>query len=274
MALDQYYLLGTFRPAGQPAGAGHHELRHRRLPRRVRQDRGRGRADLPRATWTPAATSSTPPTSTPPGRARRILGRLIAEAGIRDRLVLTRQVHQQRRPGRPERRRQRPQAHDPGRRGVAAPAAAPTTSTSTCCTRGTGSPRSRRSLRTFDDLVRAGKIRYAGLSDVPAWYAAPRADAAPRRTRLSPMVNLQLPYSLVERDIEAEHVPMAQTLGLGITAWSPLGGGFLTGKYRSSDRGPDRRRAPQQPGRGRDAVGRTASGNCSRRWRPWPTSWA
>lgn len=46
------------------------------------------------------------------------------------------------------------------------------------------------------------------------------------------MINLQLPYSLVERQIEVEHVPMAQTLGLGLTAWSPLGGGFLSGKYR------------------------------------------
>jgi len=81
-------------------------------------------------------------------------------------------------------------------------------------------------LRTFDDLTRAGKIRYAGLSDVPAWYAARAQNDA------VPMVSLQLPYSLAERTIETEHVAMAQTLGLGITAWSPLAGGFLTGKYR------------------------------------------
>ncbi|TDD43559.1 aldo/keto reductase [Kribbella antibiotica] len=81
-------------------------------------------------------------------------------------------------------------------------------------------------LRTFDDLTRAGKIRYAGLSDVPAWYAARAQNDA------VPMVSLQLPYSLAERTIETEHVPMGQNLGLGITAWSPLAGGFLTGKYR------------------------------------------
>src|SRR6201996_8588398 len=91
-------------------------------------------------------------------------------------------------------------------------------------------------LRTFDDLGRAGKIRYAGLSDVPAWYAA-RAQTLAETHSLAPLVSLQLPYSLIERTIEAEHVPAGQALGLGITAWSPLGGGFLTGKYRRAERG-------------------------------------
>jgi aryl-alcohol dehydrogenase-like predicted oxidoreductase len=91
-------------------------------------------------------------------------------------------------------------------------------------------------LRTFDDLSRAGKIRYAGLSDVPAWYTA-RAQTLTEAHSLTPMVSLQLPYSLIERTIEAEHVPAAQALGLGITAWSPLGGGFLTGKYREDGQG-------------------------------------
>jgi aryl-alcohol dehydrogenase-like predicted oxidoreductase len=91
-------------------------------------------------------------------------------------------------------------------------------------------------LRTFDDLVRAGKIRHAGLSDVPSWYAA-HAQTLAAAHSVTPMVNLQLPYSLVERHIEVEHVAMAQTLGVGITAWSPLGGGFLSGKYRSAGAG-------------------------------------
>jgi len=51
------------------------------------------------------------------------------------------------------------------------------------------------------------------------------------------MINLQLPYSLIDRAIEAEHVPAGQELGLGVTAWSPLAGGFLTGKYRATDQG-------------------------------------
>ncbi|MDW9587631.1 aldo/keto reductase [Sinorhizobium meliloti] len=87
-------------------------------------------------------------------------------------------------------------------------------------------------MRTLDDLVRAGKIRHAGLSDVPAWYAA-RAQTWAESHALSLPVCLQLPYSLVERSIEHEFVPLAETLGLGITAWSPLAMGLLSGKYRS-----------------------------------------
>jgi aryl-alcohol dehydrogenase-like predicted oxidoreductase len=84
-------------------------------------------------------------------------------------------------------------------------------------------------VQTFDDLVRVGKIRYAGLSDVPAWYAARAQSIAS-----VPFVTVQLPYSLVNRDIELEYVPMAQSLGMGLTAWSPLSGGLLTGKYSRS----------------------------------------
>ena len=91
-------------------------------------------------------------------------------------------------------------------------------------------------VRTFDDLVRTGKIRYAGLSDVPAWYAA-RAQTFAEAHALTPMVTVQLPYSLVARDIEAEYPAMAQSLGMGLTAWSPIGGGLLTGKYRRSAEG-------------------------------------
>ncbi|WP_266158813.1 aldo/keto reductase [Dyella silvatica] len=91
-------------------------------------------------------------------------------------------------------------------------------------------------MRTLDDLVRAGKIRYAGLSDVPAWYAA-RAQTWAEVHALTPLVNLQLEYSLVERHIEHEFVPLATELGMGITAWSPLAMGLLSGKYRPSESG-------------------------------------
>lgn len=87
-------------------------------------------------------------------------------------------------------------------------------------------------MRTLDDLVRAGKIRHAGLSDVPGWYAA-RAQTWAEAHALSQPISLQLPYSLVERSIEHEFVPLAETLGLGITAWSPLAMGLLSGKYSS-----------------------------------------
>ncbi|BBY26766.1 aldo/keto reductase [Mycolicibacterium sediminis] len=91
-------------------------------------------------------------------------------------------------------------------------------------------------MRTFDDLVRAGKIRYAGFSDVPSWYAA-QGQTFAVANGLAPVVNLQLPYSLVERTIETEHVDMGRTLGMGISAWSPLAGGFLSGKYRADGAG-------------------------------------
>jgi aryl-alcohol dehydrogenase-like predicted oxidoreductase len=86
-------------------------------------------------------------------------------------------------------------------------------------------------VSTFGDLIRAGKIRYYGFSDTPAWYVA-RAKTIAEQDRRDGLVALQLEYSLVERNIEREHIPAAQELGLGLTPWSPLAGGFLTGKYQ------------------------------------------
>ncbi|CAM3800197.1 aldo/keto reductase [Kibdelosporangium persicum] len=91
-------------------------------------------------------------------------------------------------------------------------------------------------VRTFDDLVRAGKIRYAGLSDVPSWYAA-RAQTYAEAHNLTPMIGLQLPYSLVAREIELEYVSLARNLGMGITGFGPVAGGLLSGKYRPSENG-------------------------------------
>ena len=85
-------------------------------------------------------------------------------------------------------------------------------------------------LQTFGDLVRAGKIRYFGLSDVPAWYVTQLATLAQAHGVPGPIA-VQPEYSLVERSIEREHVPSAHALGLGIVPWSPLAGGFLAGKY-------------------------------------------
>jgi aryl-alcohol dehydrogenase-like predicted oxidoreductase len=90
-------------------------------------------------------------------------------------------------------------------------------------------------MQTFDDLTRAGKIRYAGVSDTPAWYAA-QAQTIAIDHHLRPLINIQLPYSLIDRTIEVEHVPMGQHMGLGVTAWSPLAQGFLSGKYHVEDR--------------------------------------
>lgn len=85
-------------------------------------------------------------------------------------------------------------------------------------------------MSTFDALVRAGKIRAVGLSNVPAWYAA-KAQLLARARGWEPVAALQLEYSLAERSVEHEHVPAAADLGLGLVAWSPLANGMLAGKY-------------------------------------------
>jgi len=85
-------------------------------------------------------------------------------------------------------------------------------------------------MRAFDDLVRQGKVLYVGVSDAPAWWVS-RANTLAELRGWSPFVGLQIEYSLVERTVERELIPMAKALGLGVTAWSPLAGGALTGKY-------------------------------------------
>src|SRR5438067_12329737 len=91
-------------------------------------------------------------------------------------------------------------------------------------------------VRALDDLVRAGKILYAGLSNFPAWRTA-RAVTVAELRGWSPIVGVQFEYSLVERSADREILPMTEALGLGATLWSPLGGGLLTGKYRRSAEG-------------------------------------
>jgi aryl-alcohol dehydrogenase-like predicted oxidoreductase len=90
-------------------------------------------------------------------------------------------------------------------------------------------------MRAFDDLVRQGKILYAGVSDAPAWWIA-QANTLASLRGWSPFIGLQIEYSLVERTVERELIPMAQALDLGLVAWSPLAGGVLTGKYDGAQR--------------------------------------
>ena len=89
---------------------------------------------------------------------------------------------------------------------------------------------------TLTDLVRAGKVRNIGLSDVPAWYAA-RYQTLAEKNGWEPIAALQLEYSLIERSIEREHIPLARELGMAIMPWSPLASGFLAGKYQRSENG-------------------------------------
>jgi aryl-alcohol dehydrogenase-like predicted oxidoreductase len=102
-------------------------------------------------------------------------------------------------------------------------------------------------LRAFDDMVRAGKVLYIGISDTPAWVVA-RANAIAELRGWTEFVGLQVEYSLSTRTPERELLPMARELGIGITAWSPLAGGLLTGKYARSgshDSGDNRLSNPQ-----------------------------
>jgi aryl-alcohol dehydrogenase-like predicted oxidoreductase len=88
-------------------------------------------------------------------------------------------------------------------------------------------------MRTLDDLVTAGKIRYVGLSDLPAWKVTEAAVTAKFRSWV-PITAMQLEYSLLERTCEGELIPAVRALGIGVLPWSPLRNGFLSGKYASS----------------------------------------
>jgi aryl-alcohol dehydrogenase-like predicted oxidoreductase len=88
-------------------------------------------------------------------------------------------------------------------------------------------------MATFDSLVRSGKIRAVGLSNIPAWWAT-KAQTLAHHRGWEPVAALQLEYSLAERSIEWEHLPAAMNLGMSVVPWSPLANGFLTGKYHRS----------------------------------------
>ncbi|WP_409463692.1 aldo/keto reductase [Amycolatopsis sp. GA6-003] len=234
MSLDQYYLLGrsglrvsrlalgtmNFGVDGFHAAYGKSEEQARPIFRKYVEEGGNfvDTADFYTA-----------------GESERLLGKFIAETGGRERLVLASKFTNSVGPGDPN-------AGGNGRKHMIRSVEASLRRLGTeyldlllLHTWDRITP-VEEVLRTFDDLVRAGKIRYAGLSDVPAWYAS-RAQTLADARSLPPMISLQLPYSLIERTIETEHVPAGLELGMGITAWSPLGSGFLSGKYRSSAAG-------------------------------------
>ncbi|HET8711181.1 MAG TPA: aldo/keto reductase, partial [Spongiibacteraceae bacterium] len=89
-------------------------------------------------------------------------------------------------------------------------------------------------LRGFDDLVRAGKIVYAGISDTPVWQIS-RMQAIAELRGWTPFIALQIPYNLTERTVERDFFAMAREMGMGVLPWSPLAGGVLSGKYTRDD---------------------------------------
>ena len=88
-------------------------------------------------------------------------------------------------------------------------------------------------LRAGDDLIRAGKVLYLGVANAPAWVVA-QANTLADVHGWTPFIALQVEYSLVERDVDRELLPMARNLDIAVTAWTPLASGWLTGKYRAS----------------------------------------
>ena len=167
------------------------------------------------------------------GRSEELLGGMIANAGARDRIVLSTKFTWNQQPGNPN-------AGGNGRKNI-------------CRALEASLKRLQTSyidlywlhfwdmvtpveevLVTLADLVRSGLIRYYALSDVPAWYMTRMATLAAERGLPGPIA-LQTQYSMVERSADYEHIPAARELGIGIVPWSPLAGGFLSGKYQRGD---------------------------------------
>ncbi len=108
----------------------------------------------------------------------------------------------------------------------------------------------QETMRALDDVVRAGKVLYIGVSDTPAWVVS-AANVAAELRGWSQFVGLQIEYSLLERTVERELLPMAEHFGLGVVAWAPLGAGVLTGKYTRGGDLSDSKRAQNNTARGR-----------------------
>ncbi len=167
------------------------------------------------------------------GRSEELLGTFMKDAGNRDRLVVATKFTFSARPGDPN-------AGGNGRKNILRAVEGSLRRLGTdyldlyWLHAWDGLTPAEEVMATFDALVRSGKVRHVGLSDVPAWYVA-RAQTLAEWRGWERVAALQLEYSLVERTIEREFVPAALELGMGICGWSPLGGGFLSGKYQRAE---------------------------------------
>jgi len=164
------------------------------------------------------------------GTSERFIGKFIAESGLRDRIVLATKFTFNAQPGNPN-------AGGNGRKNIYRAIEGSLKRLQTdyidlywLHAWDTMTP-VEEVLSTIDALSREGKVRHFGLSDVPAWYAA-RAQTIAELRGTERIAAFQLEYSLAERSIEREHIPLARELGIGLCPWSPLAGGLLSGKYR------------------------------------------
>ena len=163
------------------------------------------------------------------GRSEEMIGGFIAERTLRDQIVVATKAGFCQRQGALQRRQQY-QAHPCRPAWFAAPPADRLCRSflDSCC--GTRWTPAEELLETMAALIQAGKIRYWGISNAPAWFVAKVATLAVLNGKPKP-VGLQYFYSLVSRDIENEHIPAATEFGMGIVPWSPLAYGLLAGKY-------------------------------------------
>lgn len=118
-------------------------------------------------------------------------------------------------------------------------------------------------LETLDDLVRDGKVRYVGVSNHTGWQLQ-RAILVARHRGLAPVVTLQAQYNLLAREVEWELIPLCEDEEVGVLPWSPLGGGWLTGKYSRDERPTGATRLGEDPDRGVEAYDKRAT---ERTWR-------
>jgi aryl-alcohol dehydrogenase-like predicted oxidoreductase len=113
-------------------------------------------------------------------------------------------------------------------------------------------------LRTLDGFIRAGKIRYYGLSNFTGWQLTKAVHLA-RALNLAEPITLQPQYNLLVREIEWEIVPAVLDAGMGMLPWSPLGGGWLSGKYKRDERPTGATRLGENPERGMEAYDRRST---------------
>jgi len=182
------------------------------------------------------------------GRAEEIVGRALAESGRRERVVLATKFH-----GPVDGRD--PNARGNHRRHIVAACEASLRRLQTDWIdlyqihRPDPLVPIDETLRALDDLVRAGKVRYIGTSTFAAWQIVESLWAS-KELGLNRVVCEQPPYHLLDRRVERELIPMAQTFGMAILPWSPLAGGFLTGKYKRGASAPAGARFDESAGRG------------------------
>ncbi|MGD1942534.1 MAG: aldo/keto reductase [Leptolyngbyaceae cyanobacterium] len=169
------------------------------------------------------------------GNSERMLGKFVQDSGRRDRVIITTKFSYNAEPGNPN-------AGGNGRKNILRAVEGSLQRLGTdyidvymLHTWDQVTP-AEEVMRTLDDLVRSGKVRYVALSDAPAWYVA-QAQTLAHEGHWEPISTVQLEYSLAERHLEFEYTALAQQLGTSIMAWSPLASGLLSGKYKPSESG-------------------------------------